>query len=1040
MRHILVRLAVGFAVLSVAYFARPATVAAQAGKLTGVVRDATTNQPLEGVEVFIEGSGLTAYTASNGRYFLISVPPGLYTVVARRPGYQSVSTRNVNIAIDVTREQNFSLAQASGVQLQAVTVEAEATPLVQPGVSGSTIGISGDVIRALPVVDIEGALKLQQGFLVVPNNTDIISFTESRRNATNPVSIRGGRGGETLTLIDGIPVNNSIFGGPAISLETEAVQQLDFIKGGMEPQYGNALSGVINVATKDGGNSLAGSLRYQTSAVGGWMGNKADDLLNYGLTDGFLSGPVPGTSNKLHFLFAGRQERQADAVYNFDNSIRIPHLSTTADPSPLNQADFLDVFPGWRAFGFNNSRQVFGKATYFFKPTLKLGFSVIDAQQQRKPFDFDYLLTYNNPLTSPGYTTLGDSVAYLNNRYGSRVAPTDFAKTVEGSINASRRLYVGRLDDNIGRSRFGLAIGRFLLDRTTCNYWQGVCLGTNFGEPNFTDDQFISPLAGQCATHPTCGTDALYGGETLKDWIVRADIESQVSDHHDLQAGTMVVAHKVTLNEFQKVGQAIPLPYHNFYNATPTDVALYMQDRIEYDFLTIKLGARFDFGSAGGRFWVNPLDPTNGTTAREVCADPSAFQNVSVPVTSTHDSVMSANTGWTSLLANCADPVTGLPNAAVLDSASKIASADDFAPSKKRRQFSPRIGVNFPLGPSSAVYFNFGRNTQNPLLNNLFVATGVGTPQEGTTSGPVLFIPGGVRTPFLGNPNLLTEQTTSYEIGYTTELGADYALNVVLFSKNQIGLTGLRTGGIVNGAQIFDPGSTYGSSTPSYRILVNQDFQTVRGVEVQFRRRVTQHWGFDLNYSLSEARSNASDPEREFERQVQQGDPNLTFETTSDIDQPSAFNASLIFQVGQDYPKGRFGKLLQDISTSLVFRGASGLPYTPTKDFFGFGLNALLRNSGRGPSTFQVDWSLNKNFAVSNLHYGFTLQVLNVTDRQNCVEVFVTTGQCTQGAVDVARQRQGNPVAADAITTTFLDRAQYFGPRRSIQAGLRVLF
>jgi len=384
--------------------------------------------------------------------------------------------------------------------------------------------------------------------------------------------------------------------------------------------------------------------------------------------------------------------------------------------------------------------------------------------------------------------------------------------------------------------------------------------------------------------------------------------------------------------------------------------------------------------------------------------------------------------------------VTGLPNPAVLDSAAKIASADDFAPSKKRRQFSPRIGVNFPLGPSSAVYFNFGRYTQNPLLNNLFIATGVGTPQEGTTSGPVLFIPGGVQTPFLGNPNLLTEQTTSYEIGYTTELGSDYALNVVLFSKNQIGLTGLRTGGIINGAQIFDPGATYGSSTPSYRILVNQDFQTVRGAEVQFRRRVTQHWGFDLNYSLSESRTNASDPAREFERQVQQGDPNLTFETTSDIDQPSAFNAALIFQVGQDYPKGRFGRLLQDFSTSLAFRGASGLPYTPTKDFFGFGLNALLRNSGRGPATFQIDWGLNKNFAVSNLHYGFTLEVLNLTDRKNCVEVFVTTGQCTQGAVDVARQRQGNPVAADAITTTFLDRAQYFGPRRSIQAGLRVLF
>jgi len=96
-----------------------------------------------------------------------------------------------------------------------------------PGVSSSSIGISGDVIRALPVVSIEGALKLQQGFLQVPNNTDIISYSESRREVTNPIRIRGGRAGETVTLVDGVPVNNWIFGGPAISPTPEAVQQIE---------------------------------------------------------------------------------------------------------------------------------------------------------------------------------------------------------------------------------------------------------------------------------------------------------------------------------------------------------------------------------------------------------------------------------------------------------------------------------------------------------------------------------------------------------------------------------------------------------------------------------------------------------------------------------------------------------------------------------------------------------------------------------------------------------------------------------------------
>jgi hypothetical protein len=273
MRLTFVRVAVTLGLVGVCAVVAPTLAEAQTGKLTGVVRDQASNQPLEGVEVFIEGTGLSTFTAGNGRFFLLSVPPGTYTIVARRLGYQPVRTTGVNVAIDVTREVNFGLNAAQGpTELETVTITAPEVPLVQPGVSSSTIGISGDVIRALPVVSIEGALKLQQGFLQVPDNTDIISFSESRRNVSNPIRIRGGRSGETSTLIDGIPVNNYIYGGPAITLTPEAVQQLDFIKGGMEPQYGNALSGIVNIATRDGGSNLAGSLRYQTSraSCGSW--------------------------------------------------------------------------------------------------------------------------------------------------------------------------------------------------------------------------------------------------------------------------------------------------------------------------------------------------------------------------------------------------------------------------------------------------------------------------------------------------------------------------------------------------------------------------------------------------------------------------------------------------------------------------------------------------------------------------------------------------------------------------------------------------
>ncbi len=108
MRNTFVRWATGVAILAVAHLARPASIVAQTGKITGVVRDATTSQPLEGVEIFIEGTGVTAFSASNGRYFLVSVPPGVYNVVARRPGYQSISVRGVTVVLDVTRRTSRS--------------------------------------------------------------------------------------------------------------------------------------------------------------------------------------------------------------------------------------------------------------------------------------------------------------------------------------------------------------------------------------------------------------------------------------------------------------------------------------------------------------------------------------------------------------------------------------------------------------------------------------------------------------------------------------------------------------------------------------------------------------------------------------------------------------------------------------------------------------------------------------------------------------------------------------------------------------------
>ena len=59
---------------------------------------------------------------------------------------------------------------------------------------------------------------------------------------------------------------------------------------------------------------IEGGFEYQTSELAGALGSDSDDLRSFSFLEGFLGGPVPGTSDKLRFLFAGRHVNDAARV------------------------------------------------------------------------------------------------------------------------------------------------------------------------------------------------------------------------------------------------------------------------------------------------------------------------------------------------------------------------------------------------------------------------------------------------------------------------------------------------------------------------------------------------------------------------------------------------------------------------------------------------------------------------------------------------------------------------------------------------------
>lgn len=1018
--------AVAALLLASGAFAPP--VHAQTGKLTGLVTDQQTGEPLAGVQVTIEELRRSTLTGENGRYFMINIPPGTYTVTAQIIGYATVRKENISITIDVTRTVDFEMT-SEALAVSPVVVEVERVPLIETSAAGSSSTLTTAEVNTLPVTSVEGALALKQGFLQVPQNTDIIAFTDTRRNPIEPLQIRGGRVGETLTLIDGIPVNNFVFGGPAITINRKYVQQIEYQRGGLEPQYGNALSGIVNVATKEGSRELEGSFEYQTSSLGGALGNRHDELLGYSLFEGHLSGPVPGTGERLRFVIAGRNKYSADQVHEYDNDVFRPDRP----PQGLNTPHPLDVIAGWRADGYDSEGDLFAKLTFEASPTAKLSFSVLDYYRQRMPFDFAYLLTGFNP--SDECVKLGVDRDVCDAYYGTAgQTPQGYGRyefIARSSIRLDRRLYTLKWDHTLNRTRYTLAAGLFDQERLTCNYLDGVCLEDRFADTNFTG-RFVAP--GITAFHPAAGTDEFYGGEKLRTLVARADVESQITDHHNIQAGVYYERHDLDYHEVRNRGTNDVIAVPTDYTAKPWNAAFYVQDEIEYDFVTVRLGFRFDYGRAGGLFFADPLDPTNGTTARDVCENPLAFQNVRVRVpnesgTGTRVVQMSADPSWT--WEYCSHP----DNRDVLAEAARIASHDDFGESSLRKQFSPRIQLSFPVTETSNFFFNFGRYSQNPLLNNIYQGTGIGTPLEGVPGGPRIFSTS-YTIDWIGNPHLLVERTDAYEIGFQAAINDEYSFQTVFFTKDQFGLTGLQEGG----RNVTDPGATYGTNIPRYWVLVNKDFQTVRGFEIGVQRRLSGYWGFDLNYTFSRATTNAAAPEREAQGVIEEGDPQARIEFPSPIDRPHVFNGVLRFQVGRETPDIPFGNWLRHTMAAVTIRAASGFPYTPTTTFTGIGENAqLARNSARAPATFQLDLLARKEWEVGNLRYGVFARVVNLTDRINCVQVYVSSGNCIAGTVDQNRERHGNTVGEGA-NSTYFDRPYYIGERRSINAGVTINF
>ena len=111
---------------------------AQSGKIAGNVTDASTNEALPFVNIIIVGTSMGAASDIDGNYFLINIPPGIYSVKASAIGYNSITMQNIKVASGFTSTENFSLQPATLELNEEIVVVAE-KPLIQKDLTNISI-------------------------------------------------------------------------------------------------------------------------------------------------------------------------------------------------------------------------------------------------------------------------------------------------------------------------------------------------------------------------------------------------------------------------------------------------------------------------------------------------------------------------------------------------------------------------------------------------------------------------------------------------------------------------------------------------------------------------------------------------------------------------------------------------------------------------------------------------------------------------------------------------------------------------------------
>lgn len=643
--------------------------AQSAGKMSGIVKDAATGEPLMGANITVVGTSLGAASDLDGSYFILNIPPGKYDIQVSMIGYQKIIQRDAIVNVGKTTTVSFSL-QSSTVQLNTVYIQAARPDVEKEKTSTSSIIRTDEVQNLAGMRDVGDVLGLAA------------DVTDGH--------FRGGRDGEEYFTLQGMGIVNPLNSSSAFMPIMSAVEEVEVVTSGFGAQYGNAQSGVVNITMKEGKSDkwrATGEIRSRTPGrkhfgpsvydpkenpalaalmdSASWLSSDAGNLAyfkSYGLNNIFGSDTAAQlAAARTIWRLQTKRDMYRDYGKELDYSVEASAGGPINEKMRMFLALRSDV--NWPTFPTeepNKQRQIMGNIVYDVGEGATFRLSGGYAMDNSNVFPSSSALGF--------YNWQWDRILSINYRKNENIQiGARFTKALSPATFYEIKLNSLITNNKVGSAPAPSWIADSLIYPTPKIDWDKVLIGSA------SAPDYYNYLRG----------DDVFRNEKTRTYSLEGSLTSQVTKSHLLNGGLQFNYYSIDVKNATSTQSGSGGPIE-IYSANPYEGALYIQDKMEFEGMIANVGLRLDV-------WDSGLD---------------YYKNIFTPYILVRDTVT--------------------------NSVHYDASISSKAKAPMIARLQPRVGVSFPVSEFTVFHANYGSFMQRPSFQYIVrtqVTQGNNTPR-----------------------------------------------------------------------------------------------------------------------------------------------------------------------------------------------------------------------------------------------------------------------------------------------------------------------